>query len=105
MWARRGDVVTMPIWSPDHVLRGLNGLKPRVQPCGVDLLDRTGETVGRDIDLHKEGEVLKEVLVALYHRLLMDKSVRRRGYIFLPMSIRRTTPARRRVIRALKQVS
>ena len=51
--ARGGDVVAMPMLGLVG-LRGLRELKPPAQPCGVDLLDKTGETVGGD-DLHKEG--------------------------------------------------
>jgi hypothetical protein len=51
--ARGGDVVAMPMLGLVG-LRGLRGLKPPARPCGVDLLDRIGETVGGD-DLHKEG--------------------------------------------------
>ena len=50
---RGGDVVAMLMLSLVG-LRGLRGLKPPVRPCGVDLLDRIGETVGGD-DLHREG--------------------------------------------------
>ena len=58
---RGGDVVTMPMFGLVG-LRGLKGLKPRARPCGVDLLDRTGETVGRDIDLHKEGRIVSTTI-------------------------------------------
>ena len=52
--ARGGNVVAMPMLGLVG-LRGLRGLKPPARPCGVDLLDRTGETMGGDVDLHKEG--------------------------------------------------
>jgi hypothetical protein len=35
-------------------LRGLRGLRPPARPCGADLFDRTGVTVGGETDLYSE---------------------------------------------------
>jgi hypothetical protein len=43
-------------------LRGLRGLKPPARPCGVDLFDRTGETVGGDIGLHRKRDVMSTMI-------------------------------------------
>ena len=48
-----GDVEPIPMLGLVG-LRGLRGLKPPPQRCGVDLLDRTGEIIGGDVDLHNE---------------------------------------------------
>ena len=48
---RGGDVEPMPMFGLVG-LRGLRGLMPPVRPCGVDLFDRTGVTVGGDTGLY-----------------------------------------------------
>lgn len=62
--ARGGDVEPMPRLGLVG-LRGLSGLRPPVRPCGVDMLDRTGVTVGGDMDLRKESINYDKIMNAL----------------------------------------
>ena len=50
----RSDVEPMPMLGLIG-LRGLRGLMPPARPCGVDLFDTTGVTVGGDTGLHWSG--------------------------------------------------